>query len=299
LHSSRNTTNRAVTFSRGSLLAIDRALDRKALALRRFARPVRDALVVVGLGRAAYYFFVQDIQPWTAIGIDTRAYWQVDLAHPYAGSSVGGVSSFLYSPAFAQVLAPFGALPFNVFYGIWLVVSVGILWWLIRPWPWALPILALPIIFELCVGNVNYLLAAAIVLSFRAPPLWALPVLTKITLGVGVLWFAVRREWRSLALALASIAIIVALSFIISPTAWVDWIVFLARSSNRNELLPVRLAGAIVLVTIGALTGRRWLVPIAVWIAQPNVIINSWVILLATIRLRDRDQAADLPSART
>jgi len=42
-------------------------------------------------------------------------------------------------------------------------------------------------------------------------------------------------------------------------------------------------------VAIGALTGRRWLVPIAVWIAQPNVIINSWVILLATIRMRDRE----------
>ena len=53
----------------------------------------------------------------------------------------------------------------------------------------------------------------------------------------------------------------------------------------------LRLVGAIVLVTIGALTGRRWLVPIAVWIAQPNVIINSWVILLATIRLRDRAPA--------
>lgn len=275
---------------------LDRAADRAGSVLQRFARPVRDALVIVGLVRAGYYFFVQDIQPWTFLGIDARAYYQVDLAHPYVTSGVGGISSFLYSPAFAQVVAPFGALPFNVFVGLWILVSLAILWWLIRPWPWALPILALPIIYELCVGNVNYLLAAAIVLSFRAPSLWAFPLLTKVTLGVGVLWFAFRREWRSLAIALGSIALIVAISVVISPSAWIDWISFLSRSSGQNELLPLRFAGAIVLVAIGALTGRPWLVPIAVWIGQPNVIINSWVILLAVIRLRDR---VPLPGAHT
>jgi hypothetical protein len=267
---------------------LDHAADVAGSRLRRFARPIRDALIIVGLVRAAYYFFVQDIQPWTFIGIDARAYYQVDLAHPYVTSGVGGISSFLYSPAFAQMVAPFGALPFNVFVGLWMLVSLTILVWLVRPWPWVLPILALPIIYELCVGNVNYLLAAAIVLSFRAPFMWAFPLLTKVTLGVGVLWFAVRREWRSLAIALGSTAAIVAISFVISPSAWMDWISFLARSSGQNDLLLLRFAGAVALVGIGALTGRPWLVPIAVWIGQPNVIINSWVILLAIIRLRDR-----------
>ena len=223
-----------------ALRTIDDAVGRARPALARFARPVRDGLIIAGLARAGYYFFVQDIQPWTFLGIDTRAYWQVDLAHPYLQSSVGGISSFLYSPAFAQVLAPFGALPFNVFYVLWLAVSLVILWWLVRPWPWALPILSLPIIFELCVGNVNYLLAAAIVLSFRAPSLWALPVLTKVSLGVGALWFAVRREWRQMAIVVASVAIIVAISFALSPSAWMDWIAFLSASHDQNDQLPLR-----------------------------------------------------------
>jgi hypothetical protein len=77
----------------------------------------------------------------------------------------------------------------------------------------------------------------------------------------------------------------------------VDWIAFLTASSGRNQALPARLAIAIILVAFGALTGRRWLVPIAVWIAQPNIIINSWVILLAVIRLRDR-QATPGPALR-
>jgi len=279
---------RSATPMTTALRTLDDALARVGLVLARFARPVRDGLIIAGLARAAYYFFIQDIQPWTFLGIDARAYWRVDLAHPYLASSVGGISSFLYSPAFAQALAPFGALPFDVFYGLWLAVSLAILWWLVRPWPWVLPILSLPIIYELSVGNVNYLLAAAIVLSFRAPSLWALPVLTKLSLGVGALWFVVRREWRAAAAAAGSLALIVAVSFMLRPSAWMDWLAFLSASRSENDQLLARFAAAVVLVVFGALTGRRWLVPVAVWLAQPNIILNSWVILLATIRLRER-----------
>lgn len=266
--------------------------------LARYGRPVRDALVIVGIARALWYFFGQDIRPWEFLGIDTRAYWQVDLVHPYTEAAVGGISSFLYSPAFALATAPFGALPFEAFYAIWLMVSMVILAWLVRPWPWVLGILALPIIYELCVGNVNFLVAAAIVFGFRVPSLWALPVLTKVTLGVGLLWFPVRREWRSLAIALGTIAAAVAISFALYPTAWFDWITFLTSSSGRSEFLAPRLAGAAALVAWGALTGRYWMVPVAVWIAQPNVIINSWVILLAIVRLRDPGTLAWLAGRR-
>jgi uncharacterized protein YjeT (DUF2065 family) len=143
------------------------------------------------------------------------------------------------------------------------------------------------------VGNVNFLLAAAIVFGFRFPSLWALPVLTKVTLGVGMLWFPARREWRSLAVALGTIAIIVGVSFALYPTAWVDWFAFLASSSDRSQWLLARLASAVILLVFGAATGRRWLVPVAVWIAQPNVIINSWVILLAAVPLREREPGPD------
>ena len=158
--------------------------------------------------------------------------------------------------------------------------------WLVRPWPWVVPILVLPIIYELCVGNVHFLIAAAIVLGFRASAAWAFPILTKLTPGVGVTWFVVRREWRALAVALGVIGAITAVSFVLGPTAWADWIDLLVSSPGRSQLLPLRVAGAAVLVVFGAWTGRRWLVPVAVWIALPIVWINSWVILLAIIRLR-------------
>ena len=284
----------------GAFRAIDRALDRAGLVLARFGRPVRDGLIVVGLGRAAYYFFVQGIQPWTFIGVDARAYWQVDLAHPYAAAGLGDVSSFLYSPAFAQLLAPLGALPFQVFFALWTALSLAILLWLVRPWPWAIPILCLPIIYELCVGNIHFSLAAVAILGFRGPGIWALPVLTKITPGVGTAWFAFRREWPGLATAMGITFAIVAVSFVLNPSAWFEWMAYLTPSSGRSELLLPRVAVALALVGLGARTGRRWLVPVAIWLALPVIYVNSWVILLAVIRLRGRDVAsrADKHGAR-
>ena len=279
----------------GIIRAIDRVLDRAGLVLTRFARPVRDGLIVVGLGRAAYYFFVQRIQPWTFIGVDARAYWQVDLAHPYVGSGVGDVSTYLYSPAFAQLMAPFSLLPFPVFDALWTALLLVVCAWLIRPWPWAGVMLILPITYELLVGNVHFLIAAAIVLGFRAPAAWAFPILTKVTPGLGVLWFAVRRESRTLAMAFGGTAAVVAVSFALAPSAWSDWFAFLLASPGRSQLLVPRTLIAAVLVAFGAATGRRWLVPVAVWLALPIVWVNSWVILLAAIRLRGRD-VADAPT---
>ena len=179
-------------------------MDRAGALLRRYARPVRDALILVGLARAAYYFFVQDIRPWTFVGLDARAYWGVDLAHPYVNSGLGEVSTYLYSPAFAQLMAPLSNLPFEVFLAGWMILLAAVFVWLVWPWPWAALILFLPVTYELFVGNVHFLIAAAIVVGFRAPAAWAFPVLTKITPAVGLLWFPVRRDWRGLAIAVGN-----------------------------------------------------------------------------------------------
>ena len=164
----------------------------------------------MGLLRAFFYYAIQGIHPWTFVGIDARAYWGVDLAHPYASSGVGEYSTYLYSPAFAQFLSPAYGLSFDVFFVLWTIASIAVLYWLVRPWPWALLILFLPWTYELFVGQVHLFIAAAIVVGFRYPAVWAFNVLTKVTPGVGLLWFAVRREWRPLAIALVTTAAIAA-----------------------------------------------------------------------------------------
>ena len=255
------------------------------------ARPARDALILVGLGRAAWYYVVQGVHPWEWPGIDARAYWGVDLAHPYTGSELGIVSTYLYSPAFAQFLAPASLLPFPVFAALWTTLLAAVALWLIRPRPWAALILFLPVTYELLVGNVHFLIAAAVVVGLRSPAAWALPILTKVTPGLGLLWFAVRREWRSLGLALGVTGAIVAVSLVLAPAAWMEWIALLTRSQDAATLLPVRIVAAVIIMAFGAATDRRWLVPVAVWLALPVVYVSSWVILLAAVRLKTSDAA--------
>ena len=253
--------------------------------LAAFRRPLRDALIVVGVARALYYFFVQGIQPWTFWGVDAKAYWQVDLAHPYTQSQPGVLSTYLYSPAFAQLLAPLSNLPFEVFFALWTAMNVVVLVWLVRPWPWAVPMLILPIVYELCVGNIHFLLAAMCVVGVEAAAPWAFGVLTKVTPGVGALWLLFRGRWRAFAAAVAVTLAIAAVSYLLSPTAWQDWVEFLQRQSGGGDFLLVRFAGAVVLVLAGARTNRPWTVAVAVWLALPIIWINAWVVLLGCIRL--------------
>jgi hypothetical protein len=262
-------------------------IERLREAWPRYKRPVRDALVIVGLLRAFVFFFVQGEQPWTFWGVDARAYWRVDLAHPYTNSAVGELSNYLYSPAFAQLVAPLSILPFELFFALWFAVSFAILVWLVKPWPWIVPMLLLPIVYELCVGNIHFLLALVFTLVLRAPGLWAFPLLTKITPAVGGIWHLVRAEWRAAAIAAGTTLVIVAVSYAINPSAWVDWFTFLATERGQSELLLPRLALAGALVVWGARTGRPWTIAVAGWLALPVVWVNAWVILLGVVRLRD------------
>jgi hypothetical protein len=252
---------------------------------QRIRRPLRDALILVGIGRALWYFFVQGIQPWTFPGVDARAYWGIDLAHPYQVSAVGQLSTYLYSPAFAQLMAPFSAIPWPVFFGLWTAINLALLVWLVKPWPWVVPMLILPIIYELCVGNIHFLLAAVTVVGVRWAVAWPFAFLTKITPGVGSLWFVGRGEWRRFAIAIGSTLAIVAVSYALDPTAWQDWIAFLTREPSVAEWLPLRVVAAAVIVLVGARKGWAWTIAVAAWLAIPVIWVNAWVVLLGTVRL--------------
>ena len=52
--------------------------------------------------------------------------------------------------------------------------------------------------------------------------------------GIGLLWFALRREWRQLAIALGATAAVVAVSFLLMPGAWRDWIALLAANTGKG-----------------------------------------------------------------
>jgi hypothetical protein len=227
-------------------------------------------------------------------GHDARAYWSAPLDAPYEPGSVGHESAYLYSPAFLVALSPLRALPWPVFLGLWTALLLGVLYWLARPLLFLpLVLLALP---EIWGGNITILLAAAVVVGLSRPVAWAFPLLTKVTPGIGLLWYGVRREWTALLAALAATLAIIAAVAIVTPDLWADWFALL-RSSTGSSTVPgsvpvpfvLRLPLAVALIGFAARTNRAWLLPVGILLAMPVIWWGSLAILTAAVALR-RDE---------
>lgn len=259
---------------------------------------MRDGAIVACLVLAVAHLF-----GLLSIGVDAYAYWSVDPSHPYGASAPGAFRAYFYSPAFAQLTAPIHLLPWQVFIAAWTVVLTFVLLWQTGRWM-AFALLLFPVFVDLTVANIHLLMAAAIVVGFRWPWTWAFIVLTKITPGVGLLWFAFRREWRSLAIALGATAAISAISFVIRPDLWRDWVGLLVAASRAPDMvfivpIPVwfRLPISAAILWWGARTDRRWTVPLASCIALPVLELNGFAMLVAMVPLLD-PASADSPAAR-
>ena len=216
---------------------------------------------------------------------DAKAYWLASQADPYARSSVGQGYAYLYSPAFVQAFAPFQLLPWPLFSAIWTVLMVGMLVWAAGPWSLLLLVI-LPVLSAVTIGNIEFFLAAAIVAGFRRPATWAFVLLTKSSMGIGLVWFLVRRDWRALAWAGGATAVIVAVSFVVAPRLWFDWANVLMR--NREATVPIwtlsgplwlRVAVGAGITALGARTDRAWTVPVGAAIALPVAWGSLWAIL--------------------
>lgn len=251
-------------------------------------RALRDGAVVAGLLFTAYLFLVVAPQQGT-VGFDAFAYWNVNPADPYA-VPVGGLGAFNYTPPIARLFGPFGALEWPTFLWIWLALLIGNVIWLGRRGTRVLWLLAFPpVALELYEANVHLWIAAAIALGFRYQWTWAFVVLTKVTPGVGLIWFAVRREWRPLAIALGVTGTIVAVSLVVEPDLWRQWLSFISSTPEGGAIaqfqipipLWIRLPAAVVLVTWGALTDRRWTVPVAATLALPVLWVSGFAICAA------------------
>lgn len=251
-------------------------------------RAVRDGAIVAGLLFTGYLFVVVAPSQGT-VGFDAFAYWSLNPAHPYQ-TAVGGLSAFNYSPPIARLFGLFSNLDWYAFLWIWLAVLVGTIVWLGGRGPKVVWLLAFPpVALELYHGNVHLLMAAAVVLGFRYPWTWAFILLTKVTPGIGLVWFAVRREWRSLAIALGATALIAAISVAVDRSLWVDWFGFLGRAGagavvGQFEIsLPlwVRLPAAFILVAWGGLTDRRWTVVVAATLGLPILWPSGFAICAA------------------
>ncbi|HEV8516189.1 MAG TPA: glycosyltransferase 87 family protein [Candidatus Limnocylindrales bacterium] len=268
-------------------------------------RAIRHGLILAGLLFAGYLALVLAPRART-VGLDAYAYWSLDPADVYGRSqgAVLGPGAFRYSPLVAQLVQPFTSLPWGHFLLLYESLLVGTIIWLGGGRPARiLAILAFPpVAVELYYGNIHLLMAAAVVLGFRHPWSWALILLTKVTPGIGLIWFAVRQEWRSLLVALGATAALVAVSAALAPHLWLDWLATLSgnrtipTSNSFDVPLWLRLPLAALLVAWGARTDRRWTVPVAVTLALPVLWIHGLATLAGVAPLVGRGRAGQTPA---
>ncbi len=266
--------------------------------VQALARADDRTLRALGLAAAvaAWFAIVAMSEPYGRLwgtGQDARCYWVPTLEDPYRHSSWNDPIAYVYSPAFLQLVSPLTALAWQAFMAVWAAILLLAVRFLTGPRLLAVGVAVAAM--ELAGGNIALLLAAAIVLGFRWPAAWAFVLLTKVTPGIGLLWFVARGEWRSLGIALGTTAGVVAASALLMPGAWQEWVAVLVQIAGSGRegtwaSLPVPFAVrapiAAAVVVWGARTDRRWVVPVASMIALPALWYGSLSMLLAVIPLR-------------
>lgn len=231
-------------------------------------------------------------------GGDRLMYWST-VGQPLYHHAEFPKADFLYSPIAAQLLYPLSLLPWPLFWAFFAAVGSVTFAWLLAPLGWAfgppLFLAALPVAVN---GNIEWLMALVVVFGFRYPGLWAVPLLTKVSPGVGLVWFAVRREWRALAIALGVTAAVAGVSFIFAPNLWFDWIGMLRENAQtRGEgwsQLPIPLVWRTVLAAVviawGARANRRWALLAGAMLARPDLLLAEISMLAALPRLVPRER---------
>lgn len=251
-----------------------------------------DLFVVVAVVIVVLRLF--DVSPWTPWVLDMHTYWATRDGYGYSMDPYT-IGAYLYAPAFAQLLSPITALPWPWFAALWTAAIVAAYIWLVGRWAFPL-LLTGAVALELYLGQIDIFIAAAVVLGFRYPVVWAFPLLTKIAPGIGLLWFAFRREWRNLVLAITATVAIAAVSALVAPELWKSWYDLLYRTVFVQQAVEgaylaiplwLRLPVAVAVLFWGARTDRHWTVPVAVVLAMPILWLNVFTLLLAIVPLRE------------
>src|SRR5262249_8853340 len=104
------------------------ALDARATPAPPLRRLIRtrlaiDAVLVAGLVLGVLRLL--NVYPWTFPDLDFHAYWESRDVINYGAYSPYLIGAFLYSPAFAHLIAPLTALSWPMFAGAWTILLVG------------------------------------------------------------------------------------------------------------------------------------------------------------------------------
>lgn len=249
-----------------------------SVTLERLRRASR-LLTAIGIGLAIVVWLLYF--PARGNPADAATYYGIDMGDMYGGWRLGASDAYQYAPVFAQLTWPLRQLPFDAYVAVVRGLSLIAVVWLAGPFS-AVVLFLPPVASEINAGNVNLFLAVAVALGLRYPATWAAVLLTKVTPGVGLLWFVVQRRWRSLRIALGATALVAGVSFAIAPEQWIAWVNLFATNRGLSTAsypyyveLWVRLPIAVVIVLAAGAWGRWWPVAIAATIAAPLLYFPS------------------------
>ncbi len=272
-------------------------------------RPILLALAAIG----GALLVVVGVSRWGAPS-DEFAYWlgaqRLAAGQPLYDQTATLVTpyAYLYPPPLAQVLAPFShVVPNPVFVAAWTMLLLIALLYL-GDWS-PLRALALvvwfPVAVELWFRNVHLLIAVLIVLGLRGRPwAFALGAAIKISPALGVVYFVSAQRWRDALVAGGTGAGILALSFVLAPGAWRDFISLAqGAAAGSSGLVPVPYAlRAMVGVALAIVAGRvrprlgEPLLVLAITIANPSLFVTALCIPIAIVPLARSSWAGAAPS---
>ena len=288
--------NRLAAIHRPITRPLDRLLAHLPPAVEERVRQRLGLDLFIVVAAVVVFLRLFNVSPWTPWVLDMHTYWATGAGVSYVNSNPYVIGAYLYAPVFAQAIAPITLLPWPWFAALWTAAIASTLIWLAGRWSFPVLLFTGAVALELYLGQIDVFIAAAVVIGFRYPAVWAFPLLTKVAPGVGLLWFAVRREWRNLGIAVAATLAVAALSAVFMPQLWHDWYDLLRRSVTDRQVvegaylaIPVwaRLPFAIGIIVWGARTDRHWTVPIGILLAMPILWVNVFTLLLAVIPLRE------------
>jgi hypothetical protein len=238
---------------------------------------------------------------------DTRSFWLAWTKPIYDASLPLDAPHFVYSPVIALVLRPLGILPFPIFAAGWTGLALATYWWLLRPLA-PIPLLAALLACGTFAvnGNVEWALACMVVLGVRYPAVWLFAAFTKVAPFLGFGWYALRGEWRAVAVTAGIGVGLVAVSAAVLPGAWTTWLQMLLSFGSQTQysgillpnvpLLP-RLPIAAVILWWGAARRNPVVLPVVLMLCQPD--LQPWMLgyLAAVPRLWQSQGSQGPPSA--
>jgi hypothetical protein len=246
------------------------------------------ALTVVGGAWAVAFAVVAASDQFV---YDAHAYWVADPATAYMLPE-GSPDALLYTPPAILLFSLFGHIPWPTFATVWSVLIAAAITFMAGPF--TLPaVLTNPIASEITLGNIHAFTGIVVIAGFRKPAVWAFVLLTKVTPGVGLLWFVFRKEWRNLGIALGATLLIALPTMVLAPDLWGRWIGAMLDARGSRELASgifavpfgIRMAVAVAILWWGARSDRAWVVPIAVTLGLPVLWDHGLATALAAIWL--------------